>query len=186
MRRFASYRGLVVSVALILMIAYVGLVALRVLYPVAYTKQILSLANEYEIDPELVAAVIRCESRFRADAVSPRGAIGLMQIMPETGAWIAQQLTIPRFEIDQLLEPDLNLRLGMWYLRSLLDRFGTHHDALTAYNAGPSNAERWLNGVETVFPETSVYVKRVARSVPVYRFYFHTPWLLRITPSLLL
>lgn len=185
MRRFAP-RGAHIGVVLsLVLLAYAGLVGLRVLYPVAYIPQLVALAEEQALDPGLVAAVIRCESRFRVHAVSPSGAIGLMQLMPETGAWIAQQLGISDFEVERLYEPDLNLRCGTWYLRYLLDRFGNEKDALAAYNAGPSNAERWVTGSGTVFPETRAYVERVSRSVAVYRLYFRAPWLLRITPSLL-
>jgi len=186
MRRFAPWRVLVGSILLVFLVAYVGLVGLRLLYPVAHTAQLVDLAEEHALDPALVAAVVRCESRFRTQAVSPRGAIGLMQIMPETGAWIALQLEIPDFEVDRLYEPALNLRLGTWYLRHLFDRFGNEDDALTAYNAGPSNVERWADGSGSVFPETRAYVERVSHCVPVYRLYFAAPWLLRITPSLLL
>ena len=185
MRRFAPWRVRVGSLVLVLLLAYTALVGLRLLYPVAYTAQLIAFAEERALDPALVAAVVRCESRFEARAVSPRGAVGLMQIMPDTGAWIAQQLGIPDFDTGRLAEPALNLRLGTWYLRHLLDRFGNADDALTAYNAGPGNAERWADGSGDPFPETRAYVARVSRSIPVYRLYFAAPWLLRITPSLL-
>ncbi len=186
MRRFASWRPLVGPLVLVLLVAYAGLVGLRVLYPVAYTAQLVALSEERGLDPSLVAAVVRCESRFDARAISPRGAIGLMQIMPETGIWIAEQLGIPDFEAGRLTDPSLNLQFGTWYLRLLLDRFSERDDALVAYNAGPGTAERWLAGVEAPYPETRAYVECVSRSIPVYRFYFAAPWLLRITPSLLL
>jgi soluble lytic murein transglycosylase len=186
MGRFAPWRVRVGSVLVVFLVAYTALLGLRLLYPIAYTAQLIAFAEEHALDPALVAAVVRCESRFKARAVSPRGATGLMQVMPDTGAWIAQQLEIPDFEPDRLTEPALNLRLGTWYLRHLLDRFGNEDDALAAYNAGPSNAEHWADGSGSVFPETRAYVERVSRSVPVYRLYFAAPWLLRITPSLLL
>jgi soluble lytic murein transglycosylase len=186
MRRFASWWALVGPAVSVLLLAYAGLVGLRVLYPMAYTSQLVDLAEENGLDPVLVAAVVRCESRFRTNAVSPRGAIGLMQIMPETATWIAQQLEIPDFEVARLHEPNVNLRLGTWYLRYVLDRFGELDAALMAYNAGPAHVEDWLNGSGTVFQETQAYVERVSHSLPVYRLYFRLPWLLRITPSLLL
>ena len=71
-------------------------------------------ATQNGLDPALVASVVRCESRFNATAVSPRGAIGLMQMMPETATWIAQELAVPNFEIEQLYDPVLNLRFGSW------------------------------------------------------------------------
>jgi len=187
MRRFASRRILVGSLLLVTLVAYAGLVGLRVLYPTAYMEEIAAAAATHGLDRAFVAAVVRCESRFRATAVSPRGAVGLMQIMPETGAWIAEQLGIVDFAVDRLVDPEVNLRFGTWYLASLLERFGSRDDALAAYNAGPSHAERWAANSGTVFPETRTYVERVIRAVPIYRFYFAPSWewLLRITPSLL-
>jgi len=186
MRRFAPWRGRAGLVFLALLVTYAGLVGLRALYPIAHTAALVDFAVQSGLDPALVASVVRCESRFKASAVSSRGAIGLMQIAPETGTWIAQQLKIPDFEADGLYDPVLNLRFGSWYLRYLLDRFGDRNDALMAYNAGPSRVDEWLAGAGDVFPETRAYVERVARSLPVYRLYFAAPWLYRITPSLLI
>jgi len=186
MRRFAPWNLRIRLSLLVLLLAYVGLIGVRVLYPIAYTPQLIALAEEHGLDPALVAAVVRCESRFAADAVSRCGAIGLMQIMPDTGAWIAQQLAIPDFETDQLFEPAHNLRFGIWYLSHLVERFGNQRDALAAYNAGPGNVERWQSGSEVVFEETRLYIERVSRSIPIYRIYLRIPWLHRITPSLLL
>jgi soluble lytic murein transglycosylase len=186
MRRFAPWRVRAGLVLLALLAAYAGLAGLRVLYPIDRTERLAGLARQNGIDPALIASVIRCESRFEATAVSSRGAIGLMQITPETGGWIAEQLGVPDFATDSLYDPDVNLRFGSWYLRYLLDRFGDRDDALMAYNAGPSRVEGWLAGVGDVFPETRAYVERVVRGLPVYRLYFAFPWLLRITPSLLI
>ena len=184
MRRFAP-RHFAVALAFVLLLVYAGFVGLRVLYPMAYAEEIAEAAELSGLDAALVAAVVRCESRFRPGVVSPRGAVGLMQIMPETGAWIAEQTALSDFDVDRLDEPELNLRLGTWYLRFLLDRFGDRDDALAAYNAGPARAEQWTSGEGTVFPETRAFVARVRGSLPIYRLYFCVPWLLRITPSLL-
>ncbi len=186
MRRFAPWRVRAGAVFFALLVAYTGLVGLRAFYPIAHTAALVGFATRNGLDPALVASVVRCESRFKTSAVSPRGAIGLMQIAPETGAWIAQQLEIYDFKVESLYDPDLNLRLGSWYLRYLLDRFGDRDDALMAYNAGPSRVDEWLAGAGDVYPETRTYVTRVARNLPVYRLYFAAPWLYRITPSLLL
>ncbi len=186
MRRIAPSYLWTGSLFLIALLCYVGLIGIRVLYPIAHMEQLVAFADDYSLDPALVAAIVRCESRFRADAVSHRGAIGLMQIMPDTGAWIAQQLGALGFEIDLLYDANLNLQFGTWYLRHLLNRFGDRADALAAYNAGPRNVEQWQSGSGTIFPETAAYVVRVVRSTWIYRLYFRAPWLYRITPSLLL
>jgi len=169
-----------------LLVLYCALIGLRSLYPIRFMESVLELAEGQSFDPALVASVIRVESRFRAGAISPRGAIGLMQIMPETGAWIAEKLAWSGFEPEQLLDPYVNLQFGTWYLRYLHDRFGDIETTLMAYNAGPTNAERWIVEPHEVFPETDVYVKRILDAVSVYRFYFLHPWIPRITPSITL
>ena len=185
MRRFASWRRCVGWAIAVLLVAYVGLAGLRVLFPIAHIEDVAYFAARNRLDPALVAAVVRCESRFKPSAISPVGAIGLMQIMPETGAWIAEQLEVADFDAERLYDAELNLRFGTWYLRYLLARFGNQEDALMAYNAGPNRVGNWLDGTGDVFPETKAYVSRVTRALPVYRLYFAAPWLVRITPSLL-
>ena len=185
MRRYASWRRRTAVILVFLLAGYAGLAGLRLLYPVEYTDRLIAWSREFNLDPALVAAVVRCESRFHADAVSPRGAIGLMQIMPETGAWIADQLDGSGYTVDQLYDPEVNLWFGTWYLRFLLDRFEQMDDALAAYNAGPSRVAAWQAEESPRYPETATYVDRVKRSVTVYRWVLSVPWLVRITPSLL-
>jgi soluble lytic murein transglycosylase len=133
------------------------------------------------LDPALVCAVVRAESRFHANAVSPRGAVGLMQIMPDTALWIASRLNVTAFDTH---DPETNLRFGTWYLRYLVDRFDNLDLALAAYNAGPTRVAGWVAQGATAFPETAAYVTRVRRAVPVYRFLLSVPILLQVTPSL--
>jgi len=169
---------------LLIFLLYAGLIAVRVLYPIDYIERLVHWSDVHRLDPALVGALVRAESRYRADAVSSRGAIGLMQIMPETGLWIAEQLGLIGFDPSTLVDPDINLRLGTWYLANLLERFDTPRRALQAYNAGPSRALEWLDHPEDVFPETETYVKRVLQSVFVYRAYIGAPWIPRAVPRL--
>lgn len=148
-------------------------------YRLAYPAQVRESAAEFGLDPYLVAAVIHCESGNRAGAVSPKGAVGLMQIMPDTGAWIAQKLSIANYDGAMLEDPSMNIRLGCWYLSYLLDRFGgVRSHALAAYNAGPGNLQKWLEDeaysqdgmlVDIPFSETSDYVERVERAYEKYK-----------------
>jgi soluble lytic murein transglycosylase len=122
---------------------------LRIVYPMPFRSIILAEARERNIDPFLVAALIRQESMFNPTARSPVGAVGLMQVMPKTGAAIARQLRIPRFRTDMLLQPELNVTFGSIYLAEQLRVYGDRLDAvLAAYNAGPGRVRRWQN-----FPE---------------------------------
>lgn len=118
---------------------------LRWQYPLFYEETIWHHAELNDLDPMLVAAVIRVESRFRPDAVSSRGALGLMQVMPETGKWIAAQLGIDDFSPEMLLDPYLNIRLGTWYLRELREEFGGDTVlTLAAYNGGRGRVREWV------------------------------------------
>lgn len=158
------------------MIAIILAVAgFKLLYPLPYRAQITHWAQEYSLDPYLVAALIRSESHFRQSAVSRAGAIGLMQIMPKTGAWIATKIGIDEFTTSALYDPETNIHFGTWYLRYLIDRFDDVETALTAYNAGPGNAERWRTSDDSVFPETAEYVRRVKDGKRVYRYLYTIP-----------
>ena len=125
-------------------------------------------AVERSLDPLWVAAVVKSESGFRADARSAVGALGLMQLMPETAEWLAELEGIASPGPDQLLEPELNIRLGTLYLAILLERYsGDRVAALAAYNAGPSTVARWrpnempMRVSQIGYPETRHYVQRV-------------------------
>ena len=167
-----------------LVLAYGLLTVGRLLYPIDHLSALVHWSEVHGVDPALTASVIRCESRFRPRAVSPQGAIGLMQIMPSTGEWIAERLGHDGYDVDQLYNPEVNVRFGTWYLAQLIDRFDTVDDALRAYNAGPTHAERWAEDPAGVFPETAAYVERVRRSLPVYRAVLRVAWLYRLAPAI--
>ncbi len=169
-------------VFLALLFLYAGAVGFRVLYPAERIDLVRAQAAAVGLDPALVCSLVRAESRFHVDAVSPHGAIGLMQLMPDTAAWIAEQLGLAAVD---LRDAATSLRLGTWYLRYLIDRFGRLDLALAAYNAGPTRVDRWLAAGETPYAETAGFVRRVLRGVPVYRFVLGAPILVQITPSLL-
>jgi len=168
----------------IALLLYAPFAALRALYPFRFTDLVEEWARERSLDPALVAALIRAESRFHPRAISSRGAIGLMQITPQTGEWIADQTGVIGFTTDYLLDPGTNIELGTWYLRHLLDRFKNIETALAAYNAGPGTVAGWKDDPEAAYPATTAYVRRVLASVWIYRFYFRLPLLVRITPSI--
>jgi soluble lytic murein transglycosylase len=167
-----------------LLLFYVALVGMKILWPYEFPDLVARESERNGLDLDLVAAVIYAESRFRPDAVSSRGAIGLMQIMPETGAWIAGQLGVDDFHAGLLFDVETNLAFGTWYLRYLLDRFDDVETALRAYNAGPSAADRWRSDGETPYAETIAYVRRIRSARPIYRFYVWLPAVARITPPI--
>ena len=165
-----------------LMIAFCAITAKNILdrrpYRLLYPDEILACAEEFSLDPCLVAAVIQTESSNRAQVISPKGAVGLMQIMPATGEWIAAKLNVSDYSEEKLKEPLFNIRLGCWYIRYLLDKYGgNERTALYAYNAGPGNVDKWLkdpqyagiNGLENVpYTETADYAVKVQSAKEKY------------------
>jgi soluble lytic murein transglycosylase len=141
----------------------------RIRYPLHYQQIVRGHARNYNLDPALVAAVIYQESKFRADAKSSSGAIGLMQLRPETAEGIAIRTGGTHFQVSDLYNPEINVRYGSWYLRHLLDKYGDEKDALAAYNAGQRNVDEWrAEGKDIQFPETRAYVDRVEHLKHVY------------------
>jgi soluble lytic murein transglycosylase len=143
------------------------------LYPLAHARRVRELAENAGLDAFLIHAVMREESHLNERLVSGAGAVGLMQIMPATGGWIAARAGFERYDEKSLYDRYVNLQLGTWYLDYLWDEFdGNLVHVLAAYNAGPGNVKRWLtNGygsndvdlfIETIpFEETRNYIKKV-------------------------
>ncbi len=141
----------------------------RVRYPLRYEEIVNTHARNYDLPPTLLAAVIYTESKFDADARSAAGAVGLMQLLPETAKGIAVRTGGKRFVVADLLDPELNVRYGSWYLRNLLDRYDDVRTALAAYHAGQGNVDEWRRrGVGIQFPETRSYVDKVVDTQRVY------------------
>jgi soluble lytic murein transglycosylase len=154
-------------------------------YPLGYPSWINQYAQKGNLDPAFLTAVILEESRFDPQAVSPAGARGLMQVLPATANQIVQRVRVDGYSDTLLFDPETNLRLGSWYLSSLLQEFkGKEIWALAAYNAGPHMAREWLaknpaapedEFVENIpYTETKNYVIRVLSSAQVYRMLYGT------------
>jgi len=144
---------------------------LRLRYPLRYQAIVEGHARNYRLDPALLAAVIFTESKFHADARSDSGAVGLMQLLPDTAKGIAVHTGGSKFRVSDLTNPEINVRYGSWYLRHLLDKYGDERTALAAYNAGQENVDRWRShGIEGIpFSETRHYVARVEHLKVLYR-----------------
>ncbi len=182
MRRFLLFLGLF----LVAMFAVLeSKVVWRWAYPLKYRELIFAEARSQGVDPFLVAAVIRVESDFREGAVSPRGARGLMQLIPSTGQWIAEKTGMRGFTPEQLEDPATNIKMGTWYLRYLSDEFeGNMAKTLAAYNAGRSYVKDWvatgkwsgsLSEVGSIpFAETRDFVRLVYHSWGRYRWVYGT------------
>jgi len=152
------------------------------LYPVKYENEINKYCSTYNVETALVEAVIKEESKFKERALSKSGAIGLMQIMPETGDWISYTL---HEKPGDLYEVDRNIRYGTWYLAELSNEFGDNKVlALAAYNAGRGTVWHWIEEYawdkdfgevnKIPYPETRDYVRRVLKSYEKYKELFNT------------
>lgn len=146
--------------------------AQKILYPFPYRDKVESHAARYRVDRFLAISVMKVESNFVEGAMSKSGAVGLMQIMPDTADWIATQLDEKPPSIRQLHNSDTNIKYGIWYLAELEDEFfGNDVLALAAYNAGRGNVQHWMETKgwrknfsdvdEIPFNETKNYVKKV-------------------------
>ncbi len=151
-------------------------------YPTYYADLILSLAERYNYDPRLQFSLVRQESLFESFARSGAAAQGLSQVIPDTGAYIANLLNWPDFTNEDLYKPYVGLNFGAFYISQQLRTFDGHvHAALAAYNGGPGNAARWYDQaggdldlfVETVnFPETRLYIERIFVGFVIYDYLY--------------
>lgn len=148
-------------------------------FPKNYSEHIHREAKNNDLDPEVIFAITRQESAFIATAKSPVGALGLMQIMPQTGKWLAKINREPLHDHSELLRPEKNIRLGSLYLRMILDQNQQNHAlAAASYNAGPHRVARWMpeydmpvdSWIETIpFKETREYVQNFLTYTVIYQ-----------------
>lgn len=163
----------------------------RMMYPIHYQKNIQTAAAFARVDPLLVASVIRVESKFETHDISHAGAVGLMQLMPDTAEWLAGQIRKQNSQSNEAIEqmpqdakklasPQYNIVLGSWYIQSLIKQFdGNQTAAIAAYNAGPKRVQDWLqsgawNGQlndisEIPVGETRHFVDRVFYNYNLYQ-----------------
>ena len=150
------------------------------LFPLPYQKDLVKNAKLQNLDPYIVAGLIRQESEFNPAAISHKSAYGLTQILPPTGRELAKRNGVRKFKTGMLLQPTINLQLGTRYLRGLLDQWGGHWaETLASYNAGKSRVNEWITWdnfrepaefIETIpFTETREYVQAVLRNAAFYR-----------------
>lgn len=142
-----------------------------ILYPLDYDGYIVKYAQEYNLDPAFVAGVIYTESRFNKDSISRVGARGLMQIMPATGRTISEKLGESNFSVDNLLDPETNIRYGCWYLNYLFGNYpGNQNAVLAGYNGGGAVGDRYIVSREAAIPnETKGFIRTVNGAEEMYQ-----------------
>ena len=177
-----------IFICVLLAILYLGYhldsVQRKMFYPYPYQEIVEKYAIKYRVDSSLCASVINRESKFKIDAESHRGALGLMQLMPETAKWIAEQINEKDFTLEKLQDPETNIRFGVWYLSSLQHEFKYNEVLmLAAYNAGRGNVHEWMDEYgwdyefddpkQIPFDETKKYVADVILGKTKYRKLYH-------------
>lgn len=154
-------------------------------YPLEYSEYVSEYASEFMVDETLIFAVIRTESGFRSEVTSSAGAMGLMQIMPDTFSWLQENLDGEVIYTDSdLLNPQINIRYGTYFLSVLLSHYdGREKLAVAAYNAGMTNVDNWLedsnyslDGLtldDVPYGETKQYIERVENTKAVYESLYY-------------
>ena len=174
-------RALTVCVVMLLLLGIVCALSVdrvqKLIYPVEYAEYVSYYAQEYGVPEALVYAVIRTESNFDPNAKSHADAYGLMQLIPDTVDWLSR-LIGEDSPVENILDPETNIKYGTYYLRHLYDRFGNWETAIAAYNAGHGRVAGWLDdsrysqdGVrltEIPISETANYVNKVKSNFENY------------------
>ena len=189
--RNRSNYGLVVLVVLIISIIF-GFafdIALSVIEkqiypkPKEYAPFVEKYSAEYGVPEDMIYAVIKTESSFDSSAVSNKGAVGLMQMLPETFEWLTKDILRDHLGAGMLYDPETNIKYGTYYLSRLYNRFGDWDTALAAYNGGEGNVSEWLadsrystdgqkliiDNIPKEFNETKNYVKKVNKALEKYK-----------------
>lgn len=167
---------LLIIVAVIVLVVLNSVLIRKVFYTIEHEEIIYKYSKEYGVDPILMLAIIRNESKFKTDATSHKNAVGLMQIMEPTANEIANRLGLENID---LTDAETNIQIGIKYFSELEQKYGNYQIALAAYNAGQGNVDIWIeNGtispdgsnLENIpYQETNMYVRRVTRDYKVYQ-----------------
>ena len=153
-------------------------IVLEKFYPIKYSEYVELYANEHDVDKELIYAIIKAESNFNCEAVSSKGACGLMQLMYPTAEEVAGKLNV-KIDEEVIMEPKVNINLGTKYISILIEKYEDKGIALAAYNAGSGNVDTWIeNGtikkdgsdIENIpYKETNNYVRKILRDYKIYQ-----------------
>ena len=180
----------IIVVIIMLILLIVGIVFLKVfnipqriykkIYKVEYSEYVYKYAEEYNVDPLMIFAIIKAESNFNPNVVSSSGAVGLMQLMDGTAEELCNKMDIFYVKKVSLYNPELNIQLGTKYFSDLMKEYDNNYLlALTAYNAGIGNVKKWIEAgtikedgsdIENIpFKETNNYVRKIVRDYQIYK-----------------
>ena len=195
-RRKKTNYGLIVLIVLIISVlfGFIFDVAMtlveKYIYqkPDEYVEYVEAYSAEFGVPEDLVWSVIKTESGFDSSAVSSKGAVGLMQLMPSTFEWLTDDILREYLGIGMLYDPETNIKYGTYYLSRLYNRFGDWDTAIAAYNGGEGNVSEWLNDkrysddgiklktdkIPDSYSETKNYVKKVNKALEKYKKLYNT------------
>lgn len=182
---FRAVKFMVGVIIWCMLFLFVGYIVLCVAFPFKHGDIIEKCSEKYGLEPEFICAVINAESRFNEDVQSEKGAMGLMQIMPDTAQWAVKQMGYENFDFRDINKPDVNIEIGCWVLDFLLKQFnGNEELAAAAYNAGIGNVKKWLGSMDysyngeslhsIPYGETQRYVRKIDLYTKVYRIILET------------
>ena len=177
MRKIILILCAIVLILLIILLNFTNIQ--KLIYRQDYSEYVEKYAKENNIDSLLVYAIIKAESNFNDDAVSNKGATGLMQLMNETAEEVAQNESIEFVSNDSLYNPEINIQIGVTYFANLLEIFGNVAIALAAYNAGMGTVQSWIDDgiikadgsdIENIpYKDTNMYVRKILNDYEIYK-----------------
>lgn len=155
---------------------------LKIVYPIKYEELVKEVSNDYNMEPELVYAVMKVESGFDENAKSSAGAVGLMQLMPSTFEWLKMGKEKDFSSCHNLMDPSVNIRAGVHFLGILRKKYGSEILVLCAYNAGMNAVDKWIEKGKTLdsyekisdipYKETRDYVRKVLKCKEMYKMLY--------------
>ena len=182
LRVFYRFLSIILCALIVSVIGFFLVVSFykRHVYPVKFQEEIEKCCKDYDLDKMLVYSIINVESSFNTNAVSPKGAIGLMQILPSTAQFISVKLNVKDYDLK---DPRTNIRFGCYYVRYLLNKYSQRDTAVCAYNAGEGKVNEWLKNANyskdgktlyhVPYKETREYLEKINKNYKRYTFLYN-------------
>ncbi len=182
MTLFNRFSRVLLIVVLAIVLAAAGTFSVYKLFPQKHLSCVNKYCSEYGVSPYIVFALIKAESNFNPDAQSSASAKGLMQLTDATFKFCLEKMGLDKQNTD-IFDPELNIRVGIWYFKTLLDKYdGNEKNAIAAYNAGLSNVDKWLSSrlysvdgktLDTIpFKETDRHIQKISRYQKIYELLY--------------
>ena len=187
-KKLKNKKLLIVIILILIVIVFLGIFKdkiLKIIYPKTFKEYVSIYSEEYNIDENLIYALMKAESNFKSKAVSNRGAIGVMQLMEETALDVAKKAKIDIDENNlkqELLKPEVNIKIGTIYIKTLLNQYQNVEVALAAYNAGIGTVNTWIeegtikkdgSDIENIpYKERNQYVRKILRDYKIYEYLY--------------